>query len=283
MARPDSKDPLVDVTGDLTVAAILSLADEAAQGSAVDVPHAWKHSGGIFGGFTASLALATAAKVTGFDAIAGVQVLFARPTEPGPLEIAVEVLHRGRSSAAVHVRARQGGVDRVVAQSWLVTGPIDVGERNPMAVAAPDACPEVTCWDESLPFIRAIDERAIDYPLSIEGFPGGPPSADLWIRAVGIDASVNPLAGQLLEVVALDTHMVDAAIRPQPSMDLSSVLSLDLNVWWSCTTPTEWRRVRVDAPGQGNRLTPIVGAVWSPDGTVRARASQLARFSPKRP
>jgi acyl-CoA thioesterase len=247
----------------------------------VDVPQVWRHGKGIFGGFTAALALATAANEVNMATIAGVQVMFARAVEPGPLDVAVEQIRRGGSSAAVHVRLRQDTVDRVLVQAWLVDGPIDVGEREAMAVAGPASCPEVTCWDELMPFMKVIDKRAIDYPLTIETFLGGPPLADLWVRAGG-DAVSESLAGQLVDVIALDTYLGDAAYRPHQTADFVPS-SLDLNVWWSSTATTEWRRVRVEAAGPGRRLTPTIGTVWSPDGAVRARASQLVRFSTRSP
>ena len=269
---------LTSVTGDgdLTLSAILGLSEIASSGGPVEAPAMWRHSTGIFGGFSASLALAVAAKQTSLETIAGAQVMFARPTEPGPLEVVVEEVRRGRASAAVHVRLRQDQLDRVLVQAWLVDEPIEVGEREVLTVAEPARCPEVTCWDEALPYMQAIDERAIDYPLSMEAFLDGPALADLWVRAMGGSAA-DALAGQLLDVIALDTHLVDAACRPHRTRTFDLV-SMDLNVWWSSTAPTEWRRIRVEASGPGHRLAPTTGTIWSEDGSVRARASQLVRF-----
>ena len=263
--------------GDLTVSGILQLAEIAGDRGTVDAPPMWSHPRGIFGGFTASLALATAAWQTQLETIAAAQVMFAHPVESGPIEVAVELVRRGRASAAVHVRVRQDELDRVLVQAWLVDGPIEVGERESLHVPRPDSCPVLECFD-GWTYMQAIDERSIDYPVSLASFLGGPPLVDLWVRAAR-DSANGSLAGQLLDIIALDAHAVDAALRPHRTGHFVPA-SLDLNMWWSSTAPTEWRRVRVEASGPGHRLAPTTGTVWAPDGTVARPRFSARRESP---
>ena len=165
---------------DLTVSGILQLAEIAGDRGTVDAPPMWSHPRGVFGGFTASLALATAAWQTQLETIAAAQVMFAHPVESGPIEVAVELVRRGRASAAVHVRVRQDELDRVLVQAWLVDGPIEVGERESFHIPRPDSCPVLECFD-GWTYMQAIDERSIDYPVSLASFLGGPPLVDLWV------------------------------------------------------------------------------------------------------
>jgi hypothetical protein len=195
---------------------------------------------------------------------------------PGPAHVTVEPLRRGTTNGAAHARVLQEGALCAIANAWLTAAPLPGdGPARDLGVPGPADCERIRCWDEGFPFLRMLEERAIDYPVTVADFPGGPPVADLWAREIKGHPDGTPLASQMVDVILCDAHLLDAAVRALPVLELNGV-SLDLTISWASVAGDGWRRVRTEAAGTGRGLVTMQGTVWDAGGAVVARASQLA-------
>jgi acyl-CoA thioesterase len=198
---------------------------------------------------------------------------------PGPIEISVEVLRRGRGAGAARATARQDGSVRLVTQCWLTDEPLaaPIVANEALTQPAPLDCPEIVFRRQELPFMTVMSERAISYPPSSEQFHSGPPVMEVWARP-GIDAGDGDLPiSQLFDVMILDAHVLDAALRVRPSTDVLTA-SLDMGAMWHRPLEFEtWRRVRTECGPLAAGFVATSGTVHDETGRLFIQAMQQGR------
>lgn len=234
----------------------------------------------VHGGYLlAVLARAAAAEVTvshpAHDTPQGVTATFLAAPEPGPCEVTVETMRRGRSVSQVRARLDQGGAACVEAA--VVLGPPrppDVPDVTtaPEPVTPWDACPRSPVERDDgrgrLPIMEVVDTRL---DPATAGFVAGAPSGRGRLAGWAAPAGGEPWTPTGL-LIALD-------ILPPASFDLG------LSGWTPTMTfaaavhgtpaPGPVRAVQwVDHLG-GDRMVESC-RVWDTDGRCVGQATQLA-------
>ncbi|MEO3863610.1 acyl-CoA thioesterase domain-containing protein [Acrocarpospora sp. B8E8] len=237
--------------------------------------------GVVFGGWTASLAALAAADGLDGQVLSALHVVFTGQVRPGALLFDIEQLRAGGSMAARRVTAHQGGEPLASVQAWFTRPDLFPSATHPRATPPQrswDDCPTIEWSWPDAPFLRHIDERAIDYPTSYATFQNGPPHVELWARP--FERHLEPLPRQLLDVILFDAHLLDAAYRATTLTDLHMV-SLDLCVTWATTPPDGWLHVTTDAL-LGPSLVVTTGTLADEHGTRYAVATSQGRsYAPR--
>lgn len=235
-----------------------------------------------FGGYSAALPLAAAARAAAHPALLSCFVMFLGATRPGPIEVRVTTLRSGHATSALRATSYQDGRPCVATTAWFATldalEPTSAPEPGP-ELPEPDACAPSPDWSPDYPFMALFEERRIDYPESFERFSGGPPHIELWMRTVVPLGSDEPVFAQLRDIMMLDAHLLDAVVRSRPSFDVA-MWSLDLAVWWSSVERESqpWIRMWSDAAAPGRGFSAVTGGLCRRDGARLAGASQQGRI-----
>lgn len=243
-------------------------------GYGVELDESWVFDGRIFGGYVVALAAMASSREVDHSLLRSAQTVFAGQVEPGEITFEVVPLRRGRNASPVHVVGRQAGEVVASTHFWFVRPSLqqrsDEGRRG-APVPPPLECPALSWLPQLVPFLRFFEERAIDYPLSLEEFHDGKPFADLWARLDPPEPDTVPLLSQIFDVMLLDAHLIDGVARRE-GLTISGA-SLDLSVHWLETGGVDgWTRIRADAELTGS-LAATSATLYSETGTPRAGAS----------
>ncbi|MGW4354461.1 acyl-CoA thioesterase domain-containing protein [Nocardia sp. NPDC004582] len=251
------------------------------------VPPELCYQGIGFGGYSAAVAaLAGFAQMPG-RTLRSIHTVFTAPTKPGALQVAARVLSAGRSCGLCEVTIEQEGALVLTASAWFVdpqmmnglggqgTQPISFDHCHPL--------PWVTEW---APFLKGLNLRALDYPLSYDDFHDGQARVALWAvpTATGSEHRTAEIGGRLTDLMFLDAFLLDAGMRTESP--LTRMISLDLSVIWTgghaAPAPT-----LLEADGRiDHQLASMRGTLRDTTGGVRASATTQARVfraAPERP
>lgn len=264
-----------------------SLVDELAleqtsTGFARNISPFWGIEGRIFGGYTASLTLAAAARKTGFPALLSSHVLFLSAVRSGPVQIEIETLSQSRTAAAVRIVLKQAGVTALSAQAWLGIELSKTDGSGERLQPNPETCAPIRFRAGLMPVMDILDERQVDYPITNADFQSGPPFVDIWIRPKYVE-EVDPLVSQLFDVMAFDAHMLDPTRRARTTNRIETT-SMDIGViWYSVLQAQAWRRVSAESSPSGHGFASTSGLLLDEFGAVCARATQQGRVWHPRP
>jgi acyl-CoA thioesterase len=200
----------------------------------IDIPAGWRQGRGAFGGLTVGT-LIRAIEQTVADPARAVRSVTAElpgPTEPGPSEIAVDVLRRGNSVSTVRAALVQQGEVRshavaIVAAARALDAPLTWRELRPpeappwqdvaasgIGIPTPGGPP----WPE---FAQHFEYRPV------EGIPlaGGPARCVGWIRPRHPDAAYDAGA-----IAALVDAWFPAAMVRMPQMRPCATIAFTLDL-----------------------------------------------------
>jgi acyl-CoA thioesterase len=197
--------------------------------------------------------------------------------EPGELEIETSTERAGRSLSTCSARATQGG--RLVALALAALGRDRVGPRLQDArmpeVPAPDALPGPSERARGMaPQVWAYYETrfAIGKPFS-----GGPARAGGWIRPKEPRPPDDLMTTALTDMWMPPVFMsLDSPSYYVPTVELT-VNYLDPPQG----PPDVWYLTVFEAPAAGSGYFREEGEVWTEDGRLLARSSQLGVFRPR--
>ena len=231
----------------------------------------------VFGGYVAGLAVVAASSRTPYSVVMASHSLFAAPTRPGPVVLRPELVRAGRSTALVRVVIEQHEAVVLTSDVWFASAVSSAkGELDTSMDPDPGTCPPIAWLSGPWPFMRYLDDRAIDYPLSLEEFANGPARVRLWSRP---SQAVDGLFGRVYDVMLLDAHLLDAAIRPDGIL-VTEAFSLDLTINW-CDVDGEvgWTCFASHAHRTEGFAT-CSATLSEAAGTVRAVGLQQGRLLP---
>jgi acyl-CoA thioesterase len=247
----------------------------------------WTFADRVFGGYTAALAATAARRESPHATLLALHVMFLEAARPGPLDLSVTELRRGRSTWAGHTVACQEDRPILTCDAWfgvrsaeaaLPATPIDT-----TSPPGPDAHPSMDWLRELYPFLGVLEERAVDYPSSADE-TGGPRCIEVWARP-SVPTDNDPFLAQIVELMLADAHLLDAAIRPL-GLRAGLAVSLDLTVQWEPTGPflkPGWLNLVASAGASNDAFVACTGRIRAQDGALRATASQRGRIFPSWP
>lgn len=233
----------------------------------------------VFGGYSAALVLAAAARALEMPGLLSCHVMFVEATRSGPVECLVEPMRCGRGTAAVRAVMQQAGEPTVIAQAWLTADALPGAAPDEIqhSVPGPEGCREIAFRAQTIPFMAVFEERAVDYPDSPAAFHSGPAHIDVWVRPRLDPGGPDRLISQLFDVLALDAHLLDPTLRARKSLQ-NGTASLDLGVTWcEALDPPAWRRVRTQSGPAVGRFVATSGVIRDAQGNIHARATQQGR------
>lgn len=168
--------------------------------------------GVVFGGQLLAQSLIAGLSVHEGKRAKTLHTIFARGASPdAPLDIAVEVLHGGRTFGSTTVTIRQG--DRICTRSLLLAASDDddaIHHEDQMPDVGP--APDAEAGDEWQ--VQVVGDVDVSDPDQV-----GPPELDVWTRFPG--APTDPVLGQALLAFASDGFLIGTAMRPHPGVGQS--------------------------------------------------------------
>jgi acyl-CoA thioesterase len=244
----------------------------------------WTFADRVFGGYTAALAATAARQESPHSTLLSAHVVFLEAATPGPLDVAVTELRSGRSTWAGHTVACQDGRPILTCETWFGVRKAETGSpETPCPIGTtsqpePEAHPSMEWLRELYPFLGVLEERAVDYPGSAEE-TGGPRCVDVWARP-SVPTGDDPFLAQVVEMILVDAHLLDAAMRPQ-GLRASFAVSLDLTVKWEpAGHDPGWLNLVGNAGSSNDAFVACTGTIRGQDGRLRATASQQGRIFP---
>ncbi|MFE5285422.1 acyl-CoA thioesterase domain-containing protein [Nocardia sp. NPDC056611] len=242
------------------------------------VPPELCYQGIGFGGYSAAVAaLAGFAHMPG-RTLRSIHTVFTAPTKPGALRVAARALSAGRSCGLCEVTIEQEGALVLTALAWFVDPQMVNGLEGqgtqPISFDDCDRVPWVTEW---APFLKGLNLRALDYPLTYDDFYDGQARVALWAVPDTADSEHRSaeICGRLTDIMFFDAFLLDAGMRTESP--LTRMVSLDLSVIWSsghaAPAPT-----LLEADGRiDHQLAGMQGTLRDTTGAVRASATTQAR------
>ncbi|WP_234417539.1 acyl-CoA thioesterase II [Miniimonas sp. S16] len=202
----------------------------------------------IYGGQVLAQSLIAAGRTVASDRyVHSLHGYFLRPGDPDvPLELAVEVLHDGRSFSARRTHAVQDGVPilSLIASFQEDQEGFEHAIEVPPDVPAPEELPSSDDVFRSDPAIirrylapkTAFDIRSVEPQIYLGPDPSGSPVQATWVRAHGeLPAWAERSARAALLAYACDQVVLEPVLRAH-GMSWStpglSVASLDHAMWW---------------------------------------------------
>ena len=219
-----------------------------------------------------------------------VTTVFVAQVRPGPVEIDVEILRRGRSMS--HARAVVRNRDAEHGHELVAVFGRDRPGFEFTELAMPNAPPPMECgsWHDFEPEVAPDDARPkatfweqVESRLASGHFPWEewtPVTSErvYWYRFHEpplVDGVLDPFA-----VVALCDTMPGAVHeRVGPTPDLWLPPSVDLTVHYFADTSAEWLLVGNRASHAGDGYASLEIDLWDPAGVLVARATQVCFFT----
>ena len=232
-----------------------------------------------FGGYSAAIAaLAGFARLPG-RTLRSIHAVFTAPIEPGKLEVTTKV-SAGRSCGMCEVTVAQHGAPVLTALAWFVDPQMMAVPGNPATRSLSyDGCDEVPWVVEVAPFLKGLNLRAVDYPLTEDAFCDGQGHVALWAvpeAGESVDRRIADIAGRLTDIMFFDAFLVDSSLRTEPAQTRG--ISLDLSIIWAtghgAPAPT-----LLEADGRtDHRLATTHGTLRDAAGASRASATSQCRI-----
>lgn len=209
----------------------------------LEAPPSWSQGRTLYGGMTAALAWAAAARTfPDLPPLRSVQAAFVGPAS-GQLTLAPEVLRRGKSATTigVDVRGEAGLAARLTFFCGAARGS-KVGHERVEAPPAPppDDLPAVLKAGQGPTFAANYDIRHVSGGLP---FSGGPPEFVMWARMRDAER-----ADPLVSLLALADVLPPASMPVFPEFGVISTLSWsfdldrlpeDAGAWYLCRATAE--------------------------------------------
>lgn len=231
-----------------------------------------------FGGYSAAVAaLAGFAHMPG-RTLRSIHAAFTAPTKPGALQVATRVLSAGRNCGLCEVTVEQDDALVLTAMAWFVDpqmmNGLEAQGTQPISFDSCDRLPWVTEW---APFLKGLNLRAADYPLTYDDFYDGQPHVALWTvpDATHSESRTAEICGRLTDIMFCDAFLLDAGMRTESA--LTRMISLDLSLTWS-TGHAAPAPTLLEADGRvDHQLASMQGTLRGTSGAVRASASSQCR------
>lgn len=226
-----------------TLAAVVASLQPEDSAFTLDAPPSWSQGRTLYGGMTAALGWAAAARAfSDLPPLRSVQTAFIGPAA-GRLTFVPEILRQGRSATTVGVDVR--GETGLAARLTFFCGaarPSKVAhERIDFPdVSPPDALPAVLGSGQGPTFAANFDIRHVSGGLP---FSGGPPEFAMWARL-----SADEGADSLVALLALADVLPPAAMPVFPEFGVISSLSWSFDLdrlpdeagaWYLCRATSE--------------------------------------------
>lgn len=233
-----------------------------------------------FGGYSAAIAA-----LAGFVQLPGrtlrsIHAVFTAPIEPGPLDVTANVPSAGRSCGMCEIAVAQQGTPVLTALAWFVDPRMMNDREDPATQSLSfDGYDELPWVVEVAPFLKGLNLRAVDYPLTEDTFCDGQGRVALWAvpgAAASADRRTAEISGRLTDIMFFDAFLMDSGLRTEPAQ--TRMISLDLSVIWStgheAPTPT-----LLEADGRIDRqLATTQGTLRDTTGATRASATSQCRI-----
>lgn len=232
-----------------------------------------------FGGYSTAVAA-----MAGFTQMPGrtlrsVHAVFTAPTKPGRLDVATRVLSTGRSSGLCEVTLEQEGALALTALAWFV----DPQMMNDPADSATqpisyDDCETLPWVTEVAPFLKGLNVRAVDYPLTYDDFHDGQGRVAMWAvpdASAVADQRTAEISGRLTDIMFFDAFLLDAGMRTESPQ--TRMVSLDLSVIWSAGQEAPAPTL-LEADGRiDHKLATMQGTLRGTTSSARASATSQCR------
>lgn len=235
---------------------------------------------GPVGGAIATLALRAIGAEATLRRPASLTTQFLAFAKPGPVEIEVETLRRGRRSQALRALIRQDDQPVLSALGWVADDALLGFEHE--HVQMPDVPPAESLrsyaeiadnYAEWFPVWRHIDGRPV-----IDDDQPGPPVWHTWMRLSEPSPGDDPFVDAGRSLMWMDLMMWNAAVGPHRPWPLRYIApNLDVSVLFHRFVPeVEWLLCDGHAPVAREGLVGCTGRLWAPDGRlVASGTSQL--------
>ncbi|MHB8694427.1 MAG: acyl-CoA thioesterase domain-containing protein [Solirubrobacteraceae bacterium] len=241
----------------------------------------WTFSGRAFGGYSAAALVRAAAAASPHPELLSVNVTFLRALVPGRFEVEIDEVRSGRTAWISRASVVQDGAVALIGDVWMAPAKT----LAPVAAASDpgDAAIAMDSFTDEYPFMRYFEEVGVSYPASVaESSADAPAAIDVWLRPRHAPSPDSPLERQLVQLMLVDAHIIDAAVRPHGMASMIG-LSHNLTVHWTAMPSTAgWFRLRADAVGDA-AYSATRATVEGAGGAPCAWALQHGRVVPDSP
>lgn len=202
---------------------------------------------------------------------------YLRAPNPGPIEVATQILRAGRSASQVRTALTQGGATCMEATYTLADLPVQATEpwwsaAPPPPVAPYEQCPRIPAHRDGMDFSVSIMDRVeLRLDPAVLGFASGQPSGSGELRgwiSFADDRPADPL-GLLFFLDAL----------PPATLELVAtgwVPTLSLTTYLRARPAAGPLRVRMRAQLVSDDRVDEVCEIWDSTGALVGQATQLA-------
>jgi len=239
-------------------------------GWSVDAPAAWSQGRTLYGGASAALCVAAAARaLPDLPPLRSAQLAFVGPGS-GRLSIEVELVRRGRSSATVAARIDGGAgpaTRSILTYAAARESGIGYDLSEAPAVPAPEACRVVRRVPGTPEFIEQFEIRAAGGSRPFSGAER--PEFISWVRLVS-QSETDPVAALL--ALAYSLPPASYVRFPHPAVISTMTWSVDL---FEQPRAGPWHLLRSASDQAANGYTTQVMTVWDAAGRRLAEARQL--------
>jgi acyl-CoA thioesterase len=237
----------------------------------------WSSIGGApNGGYTLAVALAAAAQALPGTEPLSTSAHYLKPVAPGPVEIEVEVVKRGRMTSAVCARLTQDGTERMrVLASYGDRAGFDRPTGfapGPPPIPGPDGClapPVVTGTGATI--VERFEYRVTPQTRWVTGAASGTARIEGWIRFA--DGREPDVAALPLFVDAFPPSVYEV-------VDAVMVPTLDLSVHLRQRPAPGWLQARFTSRALVGGTVEEDGELWDATGRLVAMSRQLALVLP---
>ena len=242
------------------------------------VPHEWQGPSGANGGLTAALVVRAAeAAVDQQVPVRSVTLHYLRTVPVGPVELAVEVVRRGRTVSSVAVEVSAG--DKPVALALAQLAPpraggerIEAGARMPVVPGPETIDPLVDPLPFPLPILGSVDLRVLGVDTFFQS--GGRAEVTAWARTLGEDPVDRAWLAQVSDL--LPPALFPAVDAPFPPLTLDLTVHFRRSNPEAAVKPGGFVLARCTSHLSSDGYWVEDGMIWAPDGTVLAQSRQLA-------
>jgi acyl-CoA thioesterase len=234
----------------------------------VDLHPGWAIRGKPNGGYLLAMLARAGCEVVGTEDPLAVSAHYLRAPSPGPAEIQVEAIRRGRRVSTSRASMWQAGkrcIETLISSGTLPDAPAD-WSNPPPAMPAPEDCVEATVGAFTVELLDHIELR-LDPATAPKPHPTGTPVVRFWFRLRdGTDPDV------LTTLLAVDSG-------PPTIFNLARygwAPTVELTVLIRRAPAPGWMRCETHASLLGGGWFDEEAALWDSTGALVAQARQLA-------
>jgi acyl-CoA thioesterase len=226
---------------------------------------------GPSGGYLAALTLRAAGRCAEIQRPASYYCHFLASPEFDEVELAVEVLKRGRRSESLLVRMSQRGRPVLLALVRTAANAPGYEHQEPQmpATAPPAACEPFERTKDGVPIFAFWGNVSCRRPN--QGTAGeGRAAIREWVRFEPTPTFADPFLDAARPLILLDTFGWPAAYQRYGGRDYVAP-NLDTSVWFhQASSDSEWLLVDHENPVAGDGLLGVGGRVWDEAGRLLA-------------